>query len=197
MALRLSVGLGAAVVCAILGPRVAEVARARPGFVPVGMAILLGGLLHARIRHWFIISLCFTAALMAIRDMLRSALLPPALDHPVLHAAYPLIWLGIALTAAAAGFLEAFRPGGAAARRWYFATAFLYLSGHGFTKSLWDPTWESLAILAMGIAAGVAVPFADRLDFRPGRPESPEETEREREERKKARIAAHEWREEA
>ena len=194
MALRLSVGVVSSVICLLLGPRIAELARVRPGFVPVGMAVLLGGLLHPRVRHWFIISLCFSVSLLALKDTFRPAPLPPAIDHTVFHAVYPFVWLTVAMLAAAAGVLEALNPGGIAARRCYFATASLYFMGHGFTMFLWEANWEGLVVLLTGIVAGFGVGFAHRLDFSVDSSTLMEEGDIARAERRRAAIAAHEWR---
>ncbi len=197
MALRLSVGVASSVICLLLGPKIAELARVRPGFVPVGMAVLLGGLLHPRIRHWFIISLCFSVTLLALKDTFRPAPLPPAIDHTAFHAMYPFVWLTVAIFAAAAGVLEALNPGGVPARRCYFATASIYFIGHGFTMFLWDANWEGLVVLLTGIVAGLGVGLAHRLDLSGDRSVLLEEEDAVRVERRRAAVAAHEWRDQS
>ena len=195
LALRLSVGVAASVICLLLGPKIAELARARPGFVPVGMAALLAGLLHPRIRHWFIISLCFSVSLLALKDTFRSAPLPVPLDRPFFHAMYPGAWFLVALLAAAAGVLEALHPGSVAARRCYFATASIYFVGHGFTMFLWEASWEALVVLITGLVAGIGVGFAQRLDVGEEFSTLMDEEEAARAERRAQAVAAHEWRE--
>jgi len=194
MALRLAVGVSAAAFWLLLGPRISRLAHARPGFVPIAIALLMLGLLLPRVRHWVIVTLCFSVALLAGRDTFRPAPLPPALNNRLFDLIYPEVWLSVALLAAAAGILEAIRPGSLAARRCYFGTAALYCFGHGLTKFLWEPAWEPLIIMITGLVAGLGVGFAHRLDAEPREPAQDEQTGEERLSRQRSeRIAAHEW----
>ena len=194
MALRLLVGIAAAALCLALAPRIEWLARQRPGFVPVAMAVLLGGLLHPRVRHWFIISLCFSVSLLAVKDMLRTVPMPPQIDWAASHAAYPVVWLLVAVLAAAAGVLEALHPGSVAARRCYFATAAVYFTGHGFTGFLWEGNWQTLAALAIGVVASLGAVFAHRLDANTESPVS-EDVDEARAAKTREKVAAREWHE--
>ena len=194
MALRLLVGVTAAAAFTFAGPVLTTISRQRPGIVPVGMAIILAGLMNQRVRHWVIVTLCFTVALLALRDSFRLAALPSVLDNPVLHFLYPYAWISVAIMAAAAGWLESREPGNATGRRFYFATVSLYLTGHGLMQLLWFPSWDAVVLLGTGLVAGIAVIFADRMYPEESNDEQDNSAELETARLRKERVERHEWR---
>ena len=194
MALRLIFGLTAASIFTLAGPVLTAISKQRPGVVPVGMAIILAGLMNQRIRHWVIVSLCFTVALLAFRDSLRFAALPPFLDQRFVHIVYPFAWITVAIMAGAAGWLEAREPGNLAGRRFYFATVSLYLTGHGLMQLLWFPSWDAIVLLLTGMVAGIAVLFADRMYPEEADPPESEELSSDSADSRRERVAKHEWR---
>jgi hypothetical protein len=150
--------------------------------------------MNQRIRHWVIVSLCFTVALLAFRDSLRFAALPQFLDQRFVHIFYPFAWITVAVMAAAAGWLEASNPGNIAGRRFYFATVSLYLSGHGLMQLLWFPSWDAIVLLLTGVVAGIAVLFADRMYAEETDPPVIEDPALESADSRRERVAKHEWR---
>jgi hypothetical protein len=154
-------------------------------------------LLHPRIRHWFIITLCFSISILAVRDSFGPDALPPVLSHGFFFAIYPAVWISIAACAALAGILEAIQPGGKEAWRFYFAAVFAYFVGHGFLGYLSDPRINYLVLLCVGLAAGLAMGFIDRMDSRRTEPDHFQEREAAAAERRRTVLAAREWQDES
>jgi hypothetical protein len=196
--LRLIVPMAVALIVLRSEQRLTVLAQERPGIIPVAMVALVAGLLSPYVRRWLIVTLCFGISLLALRDTFRIVPLPAAVDYVWVERIYPFGWGLLSLLAVIAGAMEALQPGSVLARRFYFAAASLYFSGHGLISFLKVHNWQSLVLFLTGLVAFVGIFTAHKIvaaeeatepDDEDMRALAGQEAERER------RLAAREWRE--
>lgn len=152
-----------AAVAVMLEPFLTHVMKGRDALLPLVIMLLFSALVHPRLRHILISTLCYGVAFMAVRDAFRAQLLPSALDYDFINEARPLALIVVGLLAAIAAFGEALHPGTVWVRRCYFGAAGLYFSGIGVINFLWHDSWQSILLCATGAIALVGCVFAHTL----------------------------------
>jgi hypothetical protein len=162
-AARLTAPLLLAYLAITLEPYLTDLANHRPGVLPVAMVALIFAILIQRLRRWLIVTLCFGIFVLALRDMTNPVIIPPQIDYVVVERLIPYAWLLLALCAGFAGAAEALRPGSVLARRFYFATAAIYLGGHGSMALLREPSFTAAVLLVSGLLAVVGVVRAEKI----------------------------------
>ena len=144
-------------------PVLGQLARDRPGIVPVSMVALVAGFLLPFARRWLIVTLCFGVGLLAMRDTFGEHILPAGLDYVAFNKIYPFGWGALSLLAFSAGIGEAIHPGSIWARRCYFGAAALYFLGHGVVSFIKIANWQSAILTVVGLVALSGVFMADRV----------------------------------
>ena len=140
-----------------------QLAKERPGIVPVALVGLVAGFVLPFARRWLVVTLCFGVGLLALRDTFGTHLLPAALDFEGVNRIYPFGWGFLAALAFFAGIGEAVHPGSVWARRCYFGVAALYFLGHGIISFIKVPNYQSGILAVVGLVALYGVRMADKV----------------------------------
>jgi hypothetical protein len=151
-------------ICAVaVEPYLGSVIRVRESLLPIGVFVLLVGVVHPRVRRMLVRGLCYLVAFLALRDMVRGpARASVALSlTPTLRLLRDIGLAGVATLAVGAATLETLRPGTLAARRFYFAAAGAYILGMAILHWRWSP--EKLLLAATGLTGLAAALVAERL----------------------------------
>lgn len=173
-----------------------QLAKDRPGIVPVAMVALVAGFVLPFARRWLVVTLCFGVGLLALRDTFGEHLLPAQLDFEGVNRIYPFGWGALAVLAFFAGIGEAVHPGSVWARRCYFGAAALYFLGHGVISFIKIPNWQSAVLAVVGVVALFGVKLADRVVEAEEEYEPLEEDIKaivERQNERSSRLSSREW----
>ncbi len=137
----------------------------RDTVLPLATLMFLVAMLHPRLRHFLVITLCFVVCLFIIQARHRIDLLdlPDALRYDLFEAIRPLVVWSIAILAALAGIGESVHPGTDWARRCYFASATLFFLGLGVYDYGWHRSSRSIVLCVTGGVALLFCIFAHRL----------------------------------
>ena len=120
--------------------------------------VIVGCLLHVKMRRIVIITLCYGVSCLAARDIFFTLGLPVGL-RTGLYPAMRMLALGtISILTLAAAVCESLYPGTVIARRCYFAGAALYFFGTGYINFIQLHSWQSIMMLITGCSAlGAAI----------------------------------------
>jgi hypothetical protein len=133
--------------------------------LPLGLFLLLLSLLHSRLRHLLVISLCYGVSFLALRDvfLVYGQPLPPQLDYDFIAASRPTALLLVSILAMIAAVVETIRPGSVWARRCYFGAAALYFIGTGVINFCFNHSWQSVMLAITGVTALFGCLYAHRI----------------------------------
>ena len=133
--------------------------------LPLATLLFLVALLHPRLRHFLVVTLCFFVCFCLLRERYRldQMELPDMLRYDVVESVRPLIIWSIAGLAALAGVGETLRPGTEWARRCYFGAATLFFVGLGVFDYGWNRSARSIVLCLTGVVALSLCIFAHRL----------------------------------
>jgi hypothetical protein len=189
----------AALLVVLLEPVFTAWMKGRESVLPLAMLLLLSALLHPRLRHLLIVTLCFGVAFLALRDALHVQLLPPMIDYDIIDEVRPAALLIVAGLAAIAAVIESLRPGTVWARRCYFGAAALYFTGIGIINYGWHGSWQSVMLCVTGVIALFGCLFAHRIvadeaAFEAEEVVNDEAIQQEREAAHRKVLRAKEWR---
>lgn len=139
--------------------------RGHAAALPLVTLLLLCALLHPRLRHMLMITLCFGVSFLALRDIVRLPQnpLPSPLNYEEWEALRVIDLLFVAALSAAAAVAETVRPGTVWARRCYFGAAALYFFGFGVLTYFRHTSWQAILLMGTGITAGIGCVFAHRI----------------------------------
>lgn len=124
---------------------------------------LVGSLLHPELRQSVILTLCYSVAFLAGRDMFFIYGLPTGLQHGIFPALRMVALLLVSILTLSSAVGESFRPGSVWARRCYFAGAALYFMGTGFISYIAAHSWQGLMMMTTGGASMLGAVFAERI----------------------------------
>lgn len=146
-------------------PAVVVWGRGRDSVLPLLVFGVLAAILHPIVRQMLLVTLCYGVAFLSVRDTFRmpAIALPQSLDNDLLDVVRPVALLTVAVLAATAGIVETLSPGTVWARRCYFGAAALYFCGSGVLSYLWQPSWQAVLLIAIGVMALIGVILADRV----------------------------------
>jgi hypothetical protein len=154
-----------AALAVLLEPRLTSWAKGRESVLPLIMFLLLSSLLHPRLRHLLVITLCYGVAFLALRDTtrMRQLVLPDKWDYDFLDQGRLAALLLVAALSVTAAVAETIKPGTVWARRCYFGAAGLYFTGLGVINYGWHGSWQSIVLCVTGITALLGCLFAHRI----------------------------------
>lgn len=192
----------AAVAAVYYEPAFSSWSRGQITALPLVTLLLLSALVHPRLRHMLMITLCFGVSFLALRDIvcLSQTPLPSPLNYEEWEALHVINLLFVAVLSATAAVTETIRPGTVWARRCYFGAAGLYFFGFGIVTYFRHTSWQAIVMIGTGITAGIGCAFAHRIvatetvDSDEAHMPSDEMLQQAREAAHRAALQAKEWR---
>ena len=192
-------GLAFTAVC--IEPYLSKWSVARLEALPLATLLAVSILVHPRLRHLLMITLCYGVSFLALRDIVRlsNMWMPPQLRYESYEVGRNVALLAVAGLAATAGVVETRQQGTVWARRCYFGAACLYFLGLGVVNFLWHFSWQAVLLCGTGLTAGLGCIFADRIvateaeELTESLP-SDETLQQQREAAHRAKLQAREWR---
>ncbi len=190
----------AALIVVLLEPVLTVWMKGRESVLPLAMLLLLSAMLHPRLRHLLVVTLCYGVAFLALRDALRVQPLPPSMDYDLIEEARPVALCLVAGLATLAAVTETVHPGTVWARRCYFGAAALYFTGIGLLNFIWHSSWQSILLCVTGVIALFGCIFAQHIVSEEAEEAivesaNDEAQQREREAAHLRALRAKEWRE--
>lgn len=145
--------------------RLSSLVHDRVAFLPLVMFLIGTSLLHPRLRHMVIITLCYGVAFLALRDSAGSASWRPpfAIDPDLAETLRLTALLLVASLAGVAAITETVQPGTVWARRCYFGAAAMYFTGLGVLCFGSKGSWQAVVLCVTGATALFGCLFADRV----------------------------------
>lgn len=195
------IAAGVAFMAVCVEPLLSSWSHGRLETLPLATLLAVSILVHPRLRHLLMITLCYGVSFLALRDIVRlqRVWLPPQLNYEGYEVARNVALLAVAGLAAMAGVVETRQPGTVWARRCYFGAASLYFLGMGVVNFFWRFSWQALLLCGTGLTAGLGCAFADRIvateaeEIEDSLP-SDEVLQQAREAAHRARLQTREWR---
>ena len=160
-----AVSAGVAYIAVRVEPYLSTSSVGRLEALPLVTLLAVSILVHPRLRHLLMITLCYGVSFLALRDIVRLSRvwLPPQLNYESYDIGRNIALLTVAGLAAMAGVVETRQPGTVWARRCYFGAASLYFLGMGVVNLFWRFSWQALLLCGTGVTAGLGCVFADRI----------------------------------
>lgn len=124
---------------------------------------LVGSLVHPRLRHLVITSLCYGVAFLAARDIFFPLGLPSSLHTAFMEHVRMGALFTVSMLTLGAAVAESISPGTVWARRCYFGGAALYFLGTGVINYHSFHSWQSIMMVITGVAALAGSIFAQKI----------------------------------
>lgn len=195
-----SIAAGLALLAVSIERPLTEWSQSHIEVLPLATLLLVSILVHPRLRHLLMITLCYGVSFLALRDIVRLSQsgVPQQLNYESYEVIRTLLLLAVAGLSVTAGVVETRQPGTVWARRCYFGAASLYFLGLGVINLLWRFSWQALLLCGTGLTAGLGCVFADRIVSTEAEEieeslATDEALQQEREAAHRAKLQAKEW----